>query len=116
MLETNLNEKDGNKLEAECKRILGDLLPLNSFYGGIESLKAISEIYCVNILTIDDTGASRFMVAFKTSNDKTVIVSYRNENHYDSVVDIDSSTISQYSKSLAYVEYKERNIKKMSID
>lgn len=116
VLETNPNESDEGKIEAGCQRILHELLPIDSFYGGVESMKAISEIYGVNILTINEDGASRFMIAFKTSNAKTIIVSYRNQNHYDSVADIDSSTISQYSKSLAHVEYKERNFKNIIIE
>lgn len=113
--ETNQAESDENKLEAECQKFLSELLPKNSFYGGVESIKAISEIYCVNILTINEDGSSHFTIAFETSNDKTIFVSFRNQNHYDSVVDMDSSTTSRYSKSLAQKEYNRRNSETISL-
>lgn len=104
-------EKDENKIEEACKHFLEKELPEHHIYGGIESIKAITEIYCVNILTVNEDGSCHMNMTFDKTYDKTIFISFRNNNHFDSVVDIDSATISQFTKSLAVAVFKKHNDK-----
>lgn len=90
-------------MDTECRRILNECLPNDTYWGGVETLKAVSEIYNVNILMFDELGKCRYFNEFIEVNNRTLILAYRIDphrsekdplrNHYDSVCDIPSNLI-----------------------
>lgn len=102
-----VNPKSITDLDKECKIILNDYLPLNNYWGGAETLKAVREIHQVNILILNERGTCHFFNDFNEQYKRTLILAYRLEheaateidtdsyNHYDSVCDILSDGILQ---------------------
>lgn len=85
-------------LDKECKMILENCLPLDKYWGGAETLKAVQEMYHVNILIFNEHGTCFFFNHFNEANTRTLILAFRftvsNErDHYDSVCDISSNEI-----------------------
>lgn len=86
-------------LDKECKNILEKYLPLNYYWGGTETLKAVQEMYHVNILIFNEHGTCRFCKQFDEANERTLILAYKLTNlkdhdhyeHYDSVCDISTN-------------------------
>lgn len=75
-------------------------LPSANTYGGMESIKSISELYKVNIITINEDGSCH-IGAFNVKYERMAFIAFRNGNHYDSVVEIDTKTLSMYAHKLA---------------
>lgn len=84
---------------AECSFFTSGLLSRDKYWGGAETLKAVSEIYGVNIIVFYEE--EKYQVVSKNF-DKTICVAFRLRasskssvirNHYDSVTDIDANDI-----------------------
>lgn len=96
---SNINVKDIN-MEEECAKFLSNSLPQYTTYGGTESILALSEIYKTNIVTITDDGSCHLCHRFDFSYERTVCIAYRNNIHYDSVVEIDAETLSEFAQKM----------------
>lgn len=95
-------------IERECNFFVNFCLSKVGFWGGMESLKAISSVYKINILIFNENGDYYFAPPFNLNHDRTVCIAFRNaakpkanenneRNHYDSVVEIDPEIISECS-------------------
>lgn len=83
-------------MATECKSYVRNVLSCNGEYGGFETIRAISEMYKVNILTFVEKEECSFYNT-KKIYDKTIAIAWRNgflsngqqiRNHYDSVYDM----------------------------
>lgn len=115
-------------IDKECTFFINFCLPKAGFWGGIESLKAISEVYDVNILIFNENGDYYFAQPFNPNRDRIVSIAFRNavkqtktenkdRNHYDSVVEIFTEIILDCSQKIIqkmlkesrYADYNEPN-------
>lgn len=96
----SLNNDDAS-IETKCKMWVRHVLSRQGNWAGIESIKAVSHIYRVNVVTFHECGTVTMVQAAKQHFDRTIILAYRfylkdDEriyNHYDSICDMDSDTI-----------------------
>lgn len=112
-----MDESTVSDMDKECKKILDEYLPNDFYWGGAETLKAVKEMFDVNILTFDEKGQCRFFNQFTEANNRTLILAYRINPHrsekvpiryhYDSVCDIPSSAIVDSIKYLSMFLHKE---------
>lgn len=97
---------DVNELDRECRVFLNACLPLPSCYAGYESVRAISELKKINIITITEQGDCFFAVDFNENFERIVFLCHRlgvsrsnnnlhniHRNHYDSVSEIDNNVL-----------------------
>lgn len=99
---------DSDELGKACKRFLNEALIAPTCYAGIESVKAISAIKKINIVTLSEHGECYFAVDFNRNFDRTVFLAHRlksactalnkrphntQRNHYDSVAEIDNNIL-----------------------
>lgn len=89
-----------NSMENECKFFLNHLLPKNKYWGGCETLKAVSEMHEVNIIIMREEGQCEIVCRFDQPFNRTIIVVHvffndENEerNHFDSVSDISPNDV-----------------------
>lgn len=94
----NVNDSE---MVIKCREFLETSLPLNTTFGGVETIKAVSEMKKVNIITITEDGSCNLVHLLDTSFERTVFVAYRNGNHYDSVAEMDGKTIAEFAKKIA---------------
>lgn len=97
-------------LEKECRFFLNVCLPRSVCFAGHESVKAISEIEKINIMTISENGECYMAVDFNEEYERTVFLALRltncdkasgtttnahnsQRNHYDSVSKIDHKVL-----------------------
>lgn len=105
LIEIHGNEKFDMKnldVKKQCRQFLDSTLPLHETFGGVESIKAVSEIQKVNIITVTENGDCNLVHLLDTKYGRTVFIAYRNGNHYDSVAEIDARTISDFAKKSAH--------------
>lgn len=99
--------KQGMRLDdmvKECYEFLNEVLPLSGTWGGAESLKAITEMYNVNILIIHPDGSCNFARRFNAEHKRFAIILYQNKNHYQSIIEIPRKNIALYAKDLTNQE------------
>lgn len=99
-------------IQKDCEWYLDRFLSRDRWWGGAESLKAISIIHQTNVIVFNEKGEVNFgapfdpdfkrsiMIAFRCSNSSGEDRSNKNRNHYDSVVNISEKVISMCSNSL----------------
>lgn len=99
--------------EEEAKKFLHDYLSKDGFWGGSETIKAVSLMHNVNILTINENGTITYANGFNSNWKGTIMLAYRLNhflgtasfggvrNHYDSVVNIDTENTLKISEALA---------------
>lgn len=98
-------------IEKETAFFINHLLPRNKYWGGSETLKAVSNLYDVNIILFNENDLCYIIHSFGKSHKKTIGVAFRafnqpaeeqycQKNHYDSVVDMASSDIYALVESL----------------
>lgn len=111
------------KIDQECSIFVNHCLPKQGFWGGFESLKAISQIYKTNILVFSENSGYYFAERFNAGFDRSVFIAFRHvnvleeiqaaadveKNHYDSVVDVCPELISECSKGCAELLAKAEN-------
>lgn len=80
-----------------CSILLNGKLSQSGFWGGSESILAISEIYYLNILVFREYSGFFFPCSFNPKYERTIFLAYRGYNdgqgsiqynHYDSVCDV----------------------------
>lgn len=98
--EKNIDIKSINFDKDDVYTEFVETLKLHEIFGGIESMKAISDIFKVNIVTINRDGSCHLALRLNISSDRTIFIGYSNKIHYDSIVEIDGLTIGAYAKKL----------------
>lgn len=95
--------KDANRkvTEKDCLDFITNKLSKHETWGGFESMHAISIIHKANILVFNESESFYFAIGFELEYEKTVIIAYRNRDHYDSVVEIDQDDLFNIVKYLA---------------
>lgn len=87
---------------ANCKRLVDDHLSQSTFWGGSESLMAISEMKQINIFIINENDIFQFVNGFNPNFHRTVCIAYRpHRKHYDSITEIKSNILFGCAKHLA---------------
>lgn len=108
-------EKKGEivDIDKECTFFLNQCLPQAGCWGGFESLKAISCVYKINVLILNESGDYYFANNFNPDYDRSVCIAFReanklrkicdgpDRNHYDPVVEIKSEIVSECSRNIA---------------
>lgn len=100
MKDINIKNSD----ESDCIEFVRDVLSKPNQWMGLETLKAVSNIYAVTIVIFNEDGACYAIRGDARNYEKTIVIAYRlgedvnNQdrliyNHYDSVVDIDANTL-----------------------
>lgn len=99
-------------MEMECDLFVYQLLPLNKYWGGSETLKAVAMVKEVNIIIFNENGPCCIKNPYGKKFKKTICVAFRLasnnpmheriaiRNHYDSVTDIPSNVIYSIAQSL----------------
>lgn len=109
-----INAESITDLDKERRDILEKYLPLDGYWGGTESLKAIQQMHHVNILIFREHGLCYFFNNFNEEYTRTLILAFRisnpnsnNYDHYDSVCDISSNEILNSIKYLLNASQKQ---------
>lgn len=98
--------------ENECKFYLNFCLPKDGCWAGSESIKAISDIYKINIIIFNENDTFYFHHNFNPDYTRCVAIAYRkyhdtksmkDRNHYDSVVEMNSGDLYKCAKKLVTV-------------
>lgn len=102
-------------MTAECKSYVKNVLSRDGEYGGFETIKAVSEMFLVNILTFVEDGECSFYNTKKIYN-KTIAIAWRNgfvqsdgvqiRNHYDSVYEVKPEDLLSVSESVINKQIK----------
>lgn len=101
-------------MTAECKSYVKNVLSRDGEYGGFETIKAVSEMFQVNILTFVEDGECSF---YNTKNiyNKTIALAWCNgfvsdgvqiRNHYNSVYDVKPDDLLSVSESVINKQIK----------
>lgn len=110
VLDRNLQAEN---IQQECSVFVNHCLPKPGCWGGFESLKAISQIYKVNILIFNENGDYYFAQKFNMTYDRSVFIGFSNankhatssvsndRNHYDPVVEINPKILEECSRNIA---------------
>lgn len=105
-----------NDIDKECTFFVNFCLRKNGFWGGTESIKAVSQIYKVNVIVINEEETHYFPIDFIPEYDRTIAIVYRIgikstkdkmnpiRNHYDSVEEIPQSILMDMIKQSAQIE------------
>lgn len=96
------------ELTKQCNLFVKNKLA-NGIWGGAESLHALSELYKINIVIINHNGSSNMIKRFDSSFDRTILLTYRNGNHYDSAVVMNDHTILHHARTLVASDIKSMN-------
>lgn len=95
-------DESADNWEAESKFFVNVVLPKNGKFAGAESIKALSDIYGVNVVIFAENDTCYFHHTFDPNFARCVAISYRkygdtaakgNCNHYDSIIDINSNDL-----------------------
>lgn len=92
---------DIQDIDAESKLYLNHCLPKPGCWGGVETIKAVSRMYEVNVIIVNEDGAAYLVNGFSLEYQRTLILAYRLgdddskicRNHYDSVTNMDQTDI-----------------------
>lgn len=91
-------------------------LPDQKSWGGTETMKAVSELYKVNIVVVNEDGSCKMGFRHKPSYDRSILLSFRQyasssaansmPNHYDSIVEISNIALKHFSDQATQAEQK----------
>lgn len=91
-------------MKEECKSFVRNVLSKDGVWGGTETIKAVSEIYEVNVSVFNENDSCFMSIFNEEMNKQTVALAYRLacngaglskiRNHYDSVCDIKADDLS----------------------
>lgn len=74
------------ELRKKCHSFLFHSLPRSYTWGGMETNKAVSNMYKVNIVILNENGTCYFANGFDVKKERTLLVSYnQHSKHYNSV-------------------------------
>lgn len=117
-LDKNSDSKMPVDIQTESKFFVNQLLSRNRFWGGSETLKAVSGLHKVNIIIFNEDDICQIIHSFGNVYDKTIGVAFRigmigenavRRNHYDSVSDIKSNDIYALVEYLTTTKTKEHS-------
>lgn len=98
------SRKNIDDMEVERRFIVKFCLPMHRYWGGEESIKAVSIIHKVNIIIFNEDGPFYFPTDFNKDYDRCVVLAYRlsgkSRNHYDSVNEVDEEYLHACVKRL----------------
>lgn len=99
-------ERFGNvpNIEDECKRYIAEDLAISA-WGGAETIKAVSQMYKVNILVINESGNCYYPFSFNMSYQESIVIAYRlkvkegndNSDLWDTIIEDESTIIEETS-------------------
>lgn len=115
--------KRNENFETQCNFFLNFCLSNSRFWGGSESIKAISQLYKVNIIIFNENGSCYIANKFDPTYEKLVAIAFRlaaphvenkkkniernpRRNHYDSVCKIEITDIYVCTKDLMKIILK----------
>lgn len=110
----------GKDLDADALKFLDHTLLKSGTWGGAETIKAISELYQVNILVIEEENKCCFPFAFNMDYTYTVAIAFRlgentqhstKHNHYDAIWNISEHCLFNCAVDLAKAEVSRRKLK-----
>lgn len=112
MLKLRLNLSDENNVVEVGKEFISKDLSQEGYWGGEETLVAVSEMFNINILIINEKGPCYFACGFDQDRKGTILLAYRMANHlykggntvynhYDSIVEISKELLYKCAKTLA---------------
>lgn len=82
----------------QCVNFLNKGLSMDGFWGGTETVKAISELFKVNIATVTMDGMCSMVFPFTPESSRTLLILYRNRSHYDSIISLSDVNIKKLAK------------------
>lgn len=120
-------QDDDNQIINACVKFLDEKLSVPGVWGGMETLKAISELKNVNIVVINDDGMSHIPNRFNPRADKSILLLFssksgksdqgnQNRTHYDSVTHISSERIAIMAKEVSEEEDRRTKFLKENTD
>lgn len=83
-------------IDKEVEFFVNQLLPRNQYWGGTETLKAVSDLYKVNIFVFIENGTYNVITEEGQVYQRTIAVAFKNGNHYESVTDITAHDITAH--------------------
>lgn len=116
-LKNRISSKNATDIAQACNAFLDDQLSMPGFWGGMESIKAISEIHKVNIIVMNEIGTSNLPNYFHSGANRSIMLLFGNANgklcknnaertHYDSIVHISQEKITEIANELCNAEIK----------
>lgn len=109
-LKFRFRNKGNEDLDGACKEFVSTDLVNESYWGGSESLLAISDIHNVNILVFRENGPFYLATGFNPEYERTIFLAYRgtvkkdgtcNYDHYDTVCGIGEELLYKCANDLA---------------
>lgn len=102
-------EQNAADIDKECLFFLNQCLPQNRCWTGTETMTALSIVYEVNIVVINENGPINLPSSSDKIYAKTILLAYRldqsttelRRNHYDSVTDIPSDVVYSIAETLS---------------
>lgn len=113
-------------VEEECKHFLENKLAKECYWGGTESIEAISEIFKANVVVFKDCGEVYFGNSFNSLYEDIITLSFRASNrienasndttcdHYDSIVKLSADLLEKSPSILMEKFLKTCSIKNIS--
>lgn len=106
-------------IEDEINLFVKFFLPKNAFWGGSETLKAVSMLHKVNIIVFFEDESYRVANEINWSYDNSIMIAYRNSvvkgkndrDHYDSISQINQNEIYTSTKQLLDASVKANDLK-----
>lgn len=105
----DFDNSDVFDIEKECSYLVNHLLPKDRCWTGTETLLALSSVYEVNIIVINENGPVILASTYNKIYNSSILLAYRiaqgstelSRNHYDSVTAISSDVLHSISQALA---------------
>lgn len=99
-------------IEQRCIQFLDTYLSKSGFWGGVESIQAISRLYEVNIATVTEDGMCSMVQPFDSTFGRTLLVFYRGRSHYDSLIEAPEINVQRFAKYV--IDSKKKSLKNKS--
>lgn len=97
-------------IETDCANFVTNHLAKKDYWGGLETLKAVCEIYRLNIGTVTDDGLCSLPHLFNPNYNQILLIYYTKRNHYDSIVQLPDRNVSLLTDSVIQFEIKSQNL------
>lgn len=107
---------DIKNMNAEFQEFLNIRLPLRLSWGGSETMKAVTELFKINILVINEFGECKLGHRYQPEYNRSVTLSFSsfksdgNLNHYDSVIEISEEALTKYAYQAAEADWKYQSL------
>lgn len=108
-----------SSLRDKCIEFVTQRLSQTGIWGGIETIRAVAKIKCVNVLIVNDDATCVLGNAFNDSYQKSIMISYRSigprgtkRNHYDSVVYMTEAMLEKFAQDVIIFIKKQIQLQK----